>query len=471
MKFFDIYPENFFSVLTSPNRKIYIEALFVIRQAYQHSAVITKEDLVSGLISNLENQILALEEEDGILALEDNLSGRAHFLIRKFLETGWLEREPDTQSFTEQFIVPVYASKLLNLFHDLVSGKTTEYNGFVYSTYSILKTADIERDEYMYDGLRQAHQLTENLDNALRELLANLRFYHQRLQEQVEVKEILVEHFDVFRQKISDKIYHPLKTFDSVPRFKNRILRILKNWLTEPQLIEDMALTGHKRGYDLDTDTCRQRVIVMIGEIIDTYEGIDQLLKSIDKKNSAYTRASVERMQYYINTERDIKGKLVEVMKNLPNITDKRREEEVQLLNQDLPLFQLGYIDEDSLYTAPQKRKEHSPRTSNLNSLINKEELETEMKEFKKRLAKVYSHHKVIEYIMEQLAQQGILRAKDLRLEADDDFIKLILACIKNDEADVPFTIDFKDDYLLVNGYRIPDLFIAKKRRRFPDVG
>ncbi|WP_028308245.1 Wadjet anti-phage system protein JetA family protein [Desulfitibacter alkalitolerans] len=463
MQFFDIYPENFFAVFSSLNKRIYIEALFVIRHAYQHTPVISKEDLVSSLIANLENQILALEEEDGVLSLEDNLSGRAHFLIRKFLETGWLEREQDSQSFTEQFVVPVYASKLLNLFHDLVSGKTTEYNGFVYSAYSILKTADLEREEYMYDGLRQAHQLTENLENALRELLANLRFYHHRLQEQVEVSEILAEHFDVFRQKISDRIYHPLKTFDSVPRFKNRILKILKNWLTEAKLIDDMAKTANKRGYDLDIDVCRQKVIVMIGEIIDTYEGIDQLLKSIDKKNTRYTRASVERMQYFINTDRDLKGKLVEILKKLPDIKDTEGDGKISELNMGLPLFQQVYIDEDSMYTEPQKRRDHIPRKANLQSTINKEELQAEMDEFKKRLEKTYSHHKVVDYIMEQLAQQGILRARDLQLGTDDDFIKLILACIKNDEEDIPFKIDFKDDYLFINGYRIPNLLIARK--------
>ena len=93
------------------------------------------------------------------------------------------------------------------------------------------------------------------------------------------------------------------------------------------------------------------------------------------------------------------------------------------------------------------------------------------MQEFKKRLAKVYSHQKVLDYIMDQLGRQGVLRAKDLRLEADDDFIKLILACIKNDEADIPFSIDFKDDYLLVNGYRIHDLFIAKKKEKISWCG
>ncbi len=48
--------------MTSPNKKIYIEALFVIRQAYQHTAIIPKEDLIGSLIANLENQIMDLKE-------------------------------------------------------------------------------------------------------------------------------------------------------------------------------------------------------------------------------------------------------------------------------------------------------------------------------------------------------------------------------------------------------------------------
>src|SRR5690554_6239202 len=174
MRFYDVFPENFYTVFTSLNKKIYADALMVLWNVYKNSPIVTKEDLVASLISNLETQILELEGEDGPLILDDNLSSRAHFIVRKFLETGWLEREQDAKNFTEQFILPVYASKFLSLVDDLLHGKSVEYNGFVYSTYSILKTADEEKDEYMYDGLRQAYQLTENLQNSLRELLANL---------------------------------------------------------------------------------------------------------------------------------------------------------------------------------------------------------------------------------------------------------------------------------------------------------
>jgi len=464
MKFFDIYPENFFSVLTSPNKKIYVEALLVIRNLYQSSPVILKEDLVSGLVANLENQMLELEIEEGSIGFDDNLSGRAHFLIRKFLETGWLEREQDAKSFAEQFIVPVFASKLLNLFYDLIHGRTAEYNGFVYSTYSILKTADEERGEYMYDGLKQAQQLTENLENALRELLANLRFYHQRLQEQYEVKDILEEHFDIFKLKISDKIYHPLKTFDSVPRFKGRIIKIIKEWLLDSEVIENLAQTAHRRGVDSDIQVCRQNAIVMLGYILETYQGIDRFINSIDKKNSAYTKASVERMQYFLNTDRDIKGKLIEVLKELPKLLKKHGEEAVlAVLHKDLPLFQQGYVDEDSLYVEPRKKREHQPVKRNLTSQISQADLEAEMKEFQERLEKVFSHRKIVDYILRQLNQQGVLRSQDLKIETDEDFIKLIMASIKADEKDIPFTIEFKDDYLYINGYRIPEMLISKK--------
>lgn len=462
MKFYDVFPENFYTVFTSTNKKIYAEALMVLWDVYRNSPIVTKEDLVASLIANLETQILELEGEEGPLSLDDNLSSRAHFIIRKFLETGWLEREQDAKSFTEQFILPVYASKFLNMVYDLLHGKSVEYNGFVYSTYSILKTADEEKDEYMYDGLRQAHQLTEHLQNSLRELLANLRFYHQRLQDQYKVKEILEEHFDIFRAKISDKIYHPLKTFDSVPRFKTRIIKIVKEWLFTPLLIEKMSETALKRGVAPSIEDCRQEVIMMLGDIQDTYREIDKMLSAIDRKNSAYARASLERMQYFLNTGQDSKGKLIEIIKKLAKLKDTDVEN-LSLIMEDLPLFQQSYVDEYSLFVQPQKKREHQPIKRDLNTQISSQEMEQELKDFKDRLKNIFSHRKVVEYIMSQLEQQGILRSQDLKLKDDEDFIKLILAVVKADE-NVPYEIEFTEDYLKVNGYRIPKMLIKREK-------
>ncbi|MFZ5754654.1 MAG: Wadjet anti-phage system protein JetA family protein [Bacillota bacterium] len=472
MKFFEVFPHNFFSLFASPNREIYVEALLVLHRHYRQETRLKKQDLVSRLVANMENRMLELQEEEGdvySLGEEVNLSGRAHFLLRKFLETGWLEAEPDASSFEELYVIPGYASKLLNLFYDILHGKTVEYNGFVYSTYSSLRTAQQERDEYMYDALKHACQATQLLWASLRELLDNIRLYHQRLQEQVEIKEILAEHFDKFRLLISDKIYHPLKTFDSVPRFKQRILGILREWLRDPQLLQELAKTAVRRGEYPEVAEARSQVIRMIGEVMDTYERLDGILAQIDKKNATYTRASVERMQYYLNTDQDVRGKLVEILRAVPAL----KKENVRFtaeLTRGLPLFSRGFVDDVSLYTEPRRQREHQPLADPEVSEASPQEIEAEFREFRKRLQQVYSHHKVLEFIMAQLEDRLKITAGELELTGDEDFVKLLLAVIKHDEKGLPYRIEFKEGYLWVNGYRLPDLVIAREKEYLRNV-
>jgi hypothetical protein len=461
VNFFDVFPHNFFSLFTSRNRDIYVEALLVLYRQYREETRLKKQDLISRLVAGLETKMLNLEVEEGELYGPGevvNLSGSAHFILRKFVETGWLELEPDLASFEECYVVPGYASKLLQLFVDILHGKPVEYNGFVYSTYSNLRTAEQDRDEHMFDALKQAHRNTEDLWKSLRELLDNIRLYHQRLQEQAEVRELLAEHFDRFRVLVSDRVYHPLKTFDSVPRFKQRILIILRSWLRDGEVLNIIANSAVRRGEYTDKGEARSQAIRMIGEIMDVYDRIDGMLSQIDKKNAGYTRASVERMQYYLNTDRDIKGKLVEVLKNLPSVKEGRAlpKEMAQL-----PLYDAGYLDELSLYSEPKKR-EHLPDVI-AETAVSHEDVAAELTEFQQRLSQVYSHHKIVQFILEQLGERRSLAAEELQLASAEEFVKLLLAAVKSDENSLPYRIEFRDGYLYINGYRLPELTIIRE--------
>lgn len=461
MQFFDVFPQNFFSLFASPNREIYSEALLVLYRQYREETRLKKQDLISRMVAGLETKMLALEEEEGELygpGEEVNLSGRAHFLLRKFVDTGWLEPEPDLNSFEEYYVIPGYASKLLALFYDILYGKPVEYNGFVYSTYSNLRTAEQDRDEHMYDALKQAHRATLELWTSLRELLDNIRLYHQRLQEQEEVRELLAEHFDRFRVLVSDRVYHPLKTFDSVPRFKQRILTILRTWLRDGTVLATIASAAVRRGEFAEEAEARSQAIKMIGEIMDIYDRIDGILTQIDKKNAVYTRASVERMQYYLNTDRDIKGKLVEMLKKLPLLKDNRGLPAPLV---DLPLYRAGFMDEHSLYSQPQRRL-HQPDI--LQEVVaSAEDVEAEIADFKERLTHLYSHRKVVDFIMDQLGPKRSVAASELEMVSDEEFVKLLLATVKSDEKGLPFRIDFRDGYLYVNGFRLPQLMITRE--------
>lgn len=56
MAVFDVLPSNFFSVLVSTNREIYVEALLLLHQMFQFELNIRVDDYISALISLQEDK-------------------------------------------------------------------------------------------------------------------------------------------------------------------------------------------------------------------------------------------------------------------------------------------------------------------------------------------------------------------------------------------------------------------------------
>lgn len=72
---------QFFSLLSSPNREIYVEALFVVFRCYKQELLIRRQDLVDRLVAALEDRMFELADEEGDAIDDGSLSGRAHWLL------------------------------------------------------------------------------------------------------------------------------------------------------------------------------------------------------------------------------------------------------------------------------------------------------------------------------------------------------------------------------------------------------
>ena len=140
MKLFERIPDKFFSILTSSKKELYVEALFVLRQAFKTELVIRRENLTAMLMDSLESSILQADfseeaEETGEGRADmDGISGKAHLLLRKLKATGWLEVEYERDSFDENITIPDYAIEVIELLYDLSSERIKEYNSYVYAT-------------------------------------------------------------------------------------------------------------------------------------------------------------------------------------------------------------------------------------------------------------------------------------------------------------------------------------------------
>ena len=64
MDLYDIVPENLFSVLVSKNKRLYINSLFVLLDAFKMHLQISKDGLISMLITSLENDIVSADFSD-----------------------------------------------------------------------------------------------------------------------------------------------------------------------------------------------------------------------------------------------------------------------------------------------------------------------------------------------------------------------------------------------------------------------
>ena len=187
MKLFSKIPDRFFSVLASGNKELYVQALFVLRQAFKTELVIRRDELTAMLMDALEADILEADfseeaEEEGDLRAGEanNLSGKARLLLRRLQETGWIETEYESGTFQENITIPDYAILVMNLLYDLSQERVREYNSYVYATYASLANA-AENPEYIYQALQAAYQNTVRLVDELKSLFNNIRAYYRRI--------------------------------------------------------------------------------------------------------------------------------------------------------------------------------------------------------------------------------------------------------------------------------------------------
>jgi hypothetical protein len=453
IKLFEIIPEDFFRLLTKKHKNLYLKALFVALDCFQNEITVRKDDLISLMVSALEDQIYNYNGDEDEL-VEANVSERAHALLRQLRDSKWIEIEPAVNSFDEHYILPDYSLKVITSLKEINDDQQKDYDSIVSSTYFTLRGVEQEKGEFAYDALVQTHRMTLELRDNLIKLLNNMRRYHQMVQDTMVAKDILQQHFDGYQESVNERIYHPLKTFDSVDRFKASITRILKGWLVDDHFIETMSV----RSKYSNKSYAQEEIFNQINEIIDIYTvTLPRLINEIDRKNNAYIRATVQRFQYLTNRERDFKGRVINVLNQAK--TSKSAEFHRQF--EEMPFFQNDFVNNESLFKENKRRQPHEPEIE-VEQTIDQEKMNNEINELKEKAKRAFTRKKVIAFVDKLLEGNKERLSSELVINEMDDFVSTIVSVIVNDEKDIPFDIEFLDGNVEINGYRIPNMKYKK---------
>ncbi|MDO5702661.1 MAG: DUF5716 family protein, partial [Lachnospiraceae bacterium] len=415
-------------------------------------------DLVAMLMDSLEADFEdadfseeAAEDAGGENA--ENLSGKAHLLLRKLKETGWIETEYEAKSFEEHITIPDYAVDVMNLLYELSTERVREYNSYVYATYAALVNAK-DNSEYVYQALHAAWQNTVHLVDELKSLFNNIRRYYARIPGEDDVNALLSEHFEEYKAKVVDVVYYPLKTIDSVPRFKHAIVTTLNAWLLDEDIQDRIIRQGVSRRVFENEEDGREQMFTMINYIVDTYESIEEMIGAIDRRHTEYINASIEHIRYLMNSDRGVRGKLIELLRA------SRDPGTAAMMSEGIRVFRHQYYDDRSLYAeAKRTKREMGPPLSIKETGESPELISNFLRDVRSR----YTDKKVDAFILKCLGDKDSCGTEEINVESADDFIMLLLGTIRAGERSAPYTVSFRDDYVNRNGYDLPGAYFRRK--------
>lgn len=468
MKLFDTIPDNFFSVLSSKNKEIYAMALLVLYRSLQSDEMsIKKDDYIRTLREKATDLVMNFdfsEVEDEDLGVNPNLPTRVAFIVRRLEETGWIEIEMRSDTFEEYIALPSYSIQMLTFLNDIVSESEVAYNSLVHSTYSELKLEDEERDEFMYATLIRVYENTKKLRVELVTLGHSIRIFQNKLGHLFTTNEVLHEHFDEYKVRISDRYYHPLKTFDSVTKFKRPILAILQKWLRDDEVRTKLIMQAMMWGHVKDQKEAEQDIINRITYIQDMYEQVNNMVAEIDQKHAEYTKSSATKIIYLNNSDKTIKGHLETIFKAYAkaNVDGEGLRGILSRMQDSITLFDQGYINPDSI-TLPIVRK-FRDETDPLPIIWNSEEAgDYTMQEFLDQTRNSFTDERIYAFMETAFQGENEVFIGDIPLPDFDAFILLILASLKKNDDNCFYIIEQNDGRVVSQGYVLPNFTFKRK--------
>jgi len=463
MKLFEVIPHNFFSILSSSNKEIYTDCIFIIYKTLNpHISYDIEREIIVDVLTDYfsdASDTPFIDEEEIINDSRD----KANFIIRKFVECGWLYRVSDN-NYVEQLNLYDYAISFIETMEKLTSNDRLEYQGYVYSIYSMLFNEDNIQPSIM---LEQVFDNTKKLVSGLKTLNSNIHHYIDKITKLKSADEIMQLHFNDYESNIVDKSYHRLKTSDNVSKFRPRIINKLEAIRNDSDLIKVICnqyvelekCESFEEGFDIITRN--------LSDMIKALNDIDEIIRNIDHKHNVYMRSSLVRVKFMLNTTRDLGGQINSILKY---IVSYAKNETLDFNHDDLPgdlnlfeIFPQSFIDELSLYTAIEGKKEFNPQKLNKNKVISKEERKKYISDFKDKNDLRLNKKSVNKYVLKQLGDRKVMNASMLPLDNIKDFIKIMYIFVYAKSHFVSYKIKRKNEKIIFNGYIFNDFEIWRK--------
>lgn len=417
MHLFDQIPDNLFNVLSSPNKNIYVDCLFII-----YDATNSIEDSFQGersfVIGKLVDYFDDLKETFEIDNEENSTSRqKAVSVINVLKQSGWLGEE-ELGDYKTSLNLFDYSIKIIDLLKRIQIGEQTEYTGEIYTVYSLLSSFEIQ------DGLtiiEQSYKKIEDVLRKLKTLKANIyRYYYDLVKRESKdnLQHVLERLLVDYKTNFFDSAYYQLKTTDSLPRYKRSILESISKIYMHDTYLDTLANQALVARRKLEFNEAFSYVEDKVRFIKDSIDSIEFLIEAIDAKNELYINAAASKIMFLTNTSEDLEGLLNRLFKII-------LKEKTFNYSEIFNLTRMRNLDDNSLQTIRRPRIDPVVEEVNYQQEISDEVKERKMASLLK--ANIFSKQEINKYVSYILGDLQSIKASDIELETNEDFVKLIL--------------------------------------------
>lgn len=457
---FHVLPGNFFVPLASPNKIVYWECICKLFSVMDHqlSFGVEREVLVDELQYYFEQSVAAeIVEED--FAGSDS-RGKANGILRKLERYGWLEIETD-KSYVQRVNFKEYSVRVMKTLLEIEEGKQIEYQGYIYTIYSLVRS----NTDNPGVVLLQILENTDLLITGLKNLNSNIKHYIDELTKHSTVAEIMDALFNDYITNIVDKAYHRLLTSDNVSKFRPEIIERLESRSKSRSYIEKAA-AEIARLQETDIETAKDNVYRYLHEVIEAFRNMDDILNEINRKNTQYQRAAINRAKFLLSGNEDIRGQIKELLIGIQEVMNEKKLElggiyEIEFLDSLVRIYSCGFLDESSFYLPIEGKRVFEPQQI-INQKPDMELRQEKMRRMVKKMQRILSVEKIGRYVEEYMGEKKEMLATDLPLSDVEDFVKIIYVRLYGQRKNMGYGIETTEEKE-VNGFRFRNFRIWRK--------
>ncbi len=456
--FFDLVSDSFFNPLTGANKRINYDLLSILNNKMSlNNLSATKDEMVEWILDYADNSPVKFYNDETSLE-EENSRSFAYDKIRYFTRCGWLIEDYDNLKLTYSF--DETGIKILSAMNESVKDDTKplEFSGYVYNIYSSLYSFNFD---HSVDIIEQAFKASQELSRMLRGLNVNIKKFLTKLISENEAapKEILSTIFFEYQKKVVLKAFKNFREKDNPSKYKLYIEHKINDLLEESSLEKMINNYIIVKNDSISNETIRAEAsnffITRLNSIAELFYEIEDYISMLDAKNTKYICAAQSRLNFLLNEETDVEGRIIDCLKGIGETDD-------EFYDQDLfDIFQTSNIDEYSVYK-PVNRKQA------VKSLDLIEDFDDDSLLVEEKLAQLFkdnefSVYKINEFVLDKLALKKQVHAKDIKIDNFNDFLKLFLTKIYEANSEVTYTIIKLEDKYKTLGYTLSDFIIERK--------